>query len=63
MLNATVLTGGLQTAHVHELQVPTSDTGTETRWICKQTLIFLLYVQLSVALLQTGFEVSALKGG
>lgn len=62
MLNATVLTGRLQTAHVHALQVPTSDTGTETCCICKQAFIFLLHIQLSMALLQTGFEVCALKG-
>lgn len=31
MVNAAVLTGGLQTAHVHPLQAPASDTGTATR--------------------------------
>lgn len=62
MLNAAVLTGGLQTAHVHPLQAPTSDTGTATHCICKQTLVFLLHIQFSVALLQTGSEIYAPKG-
>lgn len=50
----------IATAHVHPHQVPTSDTGTATRCICKQTLIFLLHIHLPVALLQTGFEICAL---
>lgn len=62
MLNAAVLTGGLQTARVHSLQAPTSDTGTAARCVCKQTLVFLLHIQPSVALLQTRYEICALKG-
>lgn len=60
-LHAAVLTEGLQTARVHPLQAPTSDTGTATRCICKQTLVFLLPTQFSVALLQTGFGIGALQ--
>lgn len=60
-LHAAVLTEGLQTARVHPLQAPTSDTGTATRCICKQTLMFLLHMQFSVALLQIGFGIGALQ--